>query len=190
MTNACEIRHSSFVNSSFSPLLGLDNRPAAVLAAVWADDVRRLRRAAFGARLELLSFEGVVRATHACAGVGLFAFWYGHDCTCRSGSPDPAILGLFASFGESTSVRPAVEVRQGRDFCSASCVLRAEKLDFVGVELPKLTVIDFHSELVVVAGRLNGAGRNLGALQIELPGCNLDSVTYFVHSNSSRLTKR
>jgi hypothetical protein len=90
------------------------------------------------------------------------------------GSPKPrggpAILGLFASFGESTSVRPAVEVRQGRDFCVGEIELCAEKLDFVGVKLPNLTVIHFNRELVVFAGRLNGTGHDLRPLHIEFPG--------------------
>ena len=81
MTNERTIRHSSFGNSSFL-LLRLDHRAAGVVAAVRADHVRRFRRAALRAGLELLGFERVVRATHAGAGIRVFAFWNGHRSTC------------------------------------------------------------------------------------------------------------
>jgi len=61
-----------------SPLLRLDHRPAAVLAAVGADDVRGDGRAALRASVELLGGESVVRPPHAGARIGLFALRYGH----------------------------------------------------------------------------------------------------------------
>src|SRR5262245_59271327 len=76
-----DIRHSEIRHS---PLLGLDDRPARVVAAVGADDVRGLWRAALGAGLELLGLERVVRAAHAGAGIRLFAFGdaHGGEPTC------------------------------------------------------------------------------------------------------------
>jgi hypothetical protein len=72
---------SSFVIRKFViPLLfRLDDRSAAVVATVRADDVRRLRRAALGAGLKLLRLERVVRPPHAGAGIRLFAFGDTHD---------------------------------------------------------------------------------------------------------------
>jgi hypothetical protein len=60
-------------------LLHLDNRSARVMAAVRANDVRRLHRAALRACLKLLGLEPVVRAPHTGARVGLFAFGDTHD---------------------------------------------------------------------------------------------------------------
>lgn len=64
--------------------LRLHNRPAAVLAAIGADYVRGLHRAALGAGLKLLGLEGIMRATHAGPRVRLFTLGDTHGNTYRS----------------------------------------------------------------------------------------------------------
>jgi hypothetical protein len=59
-------------------LLRLDHGAAHVVAAVGTRDVRRLRRPALRASLELLRLHAVVRAALAGAGIGVFAFRDGH----------------------------------------------------------------------------------------------------------------
>ena len=90
------------------PLLRLNQRPAGVMAAVGADDVRGLLRAALRAGLELLGLQGVVGAAHAGAGVRLSAFGYGHG---RNLSEMLSSKG----FGEFISLCGQGKERQGRD---------------------------------------------------------------------------
>ena len=59
-------------------LFRLNHGPAAVLAAIRADDVGGDHRAALRAGVELLRLQAVVRAAHAGAGIGLFALGNGH----------------------------------------------------------------------------------------------------------------
>jgi hypothetical protein len=63
-------------------LLSFDHRAARIAAAVRADHVRRLHRAALGAGLKLLRFKAVVRTPHAGSRVRLFAFGNTHGNTC------------------------------------------------------------------------------------------------------------
>jgi hypothetical protein len=99
------IRNSGFRHSG---LLRFHQRPAGVMAAVGTNDVRRLGRAALRAGLQLLWLQGVVRAAHAGAGVGLFAFWDGHGGNLSE---------MLASkgFGEFISLCGRANERQGRD---------------------------------------------------------------------------
>jgi hypothetical protein len=78
------------------------------VAAVGANDVRGLLRAAFRAGLKLLGLQGVVRAAHAGAGIGLFALGDGHGGNLSE---------MLASkgFGESISVCGRGKKRQGRE---------------------------------------------------------------------------
>jgi hypothetical protein len=82
MTNDEQWRtfNSSFVIRKFviSPLFRFHHRSARVMAAVGANHVRRLLRAAFRAGLKLLGLQGVVGAAHSGAGIGLFALGDSH----------------------------------------------------------------------------------------------------------------
>src|SRR6185312_3590449 len=64
-------------------LLCFDDRAACVMATVRANDVRRLRRAALRAGLQLLGFKSIVRPTHPGPRIRLFAFRNTHDNTCQ-----------------------------------------------------------------------------------------------------------
>jgi hypothetical protein len=79
-----------------------------VVATIGANDVRGLLRAAFWAGLKLFGLQGVVRAAHAGAGVGLFALGDGH------GGNLSEILAS-KGFGESTSLCGGATERQGRE---------------------------------------------------------------------------
>ena len=98
------IRHWAFV---ISPLFRLHHRPPCVMSTIRAHHVRRLRRATLRARLELLGLKSVVRATHAGAGIRLFAFWNGHRSTCAKAD--------FSTCGESTSLRARAGEGQVRE---------------------------------------------------------------------------
>jgi hypothetical protein len=78
------------------------------MAAVGADDVRRLLRAAFWTGLKLLGLQGMVGAAHAGAGIGLFALGDSHGGNLSE---------MLASkgFGESISVCGRAAERQGRE---------------------------------------------------------------------------
>ena len=78
------------------------------MAAVRADDVRGLLRAALRAGLELFGLQGVMRSAHAGAGVRLFALGYGHGGNLSE---------LLASkgFGESINLCGLAAERQGRE---------------------------------------------------------------------------
>jgi hypothetical protein len=61
------------------PLLSFDDRATRVIAAIWADDVRRLHRATLRAGLKLLRRQSVVRSPHAGPRVRLFTLRNTHD---------------------------------------------------------------------------------------------------------------
>jgi len=55
-----------------------DNRPAHVMPTIGASDMRRHGRATFGARLQLLGTQAVVRTALTGARIGMFTFGYSH----------------------------------------------------------------------------------------------------------------